>query len=603
MKKKESMCLRLRRNFLSVALLPTLALSLVLCVMSYYLLTQQAINQNHAKLSLAVQSMQTRMELVSDLMNNLSSVNGTSSAWSIDSLYSLLINNNNQKLPFDVYKLPYYRRIRSTISNTYLRNNRYINGVFIITSTGQCYSFSDAMDLLNDAKYDVEYWLNKSSDPNRNYWIMPKGMQQLYSQRLTSRIDSSVTFGMKMYHHNTNNLIALALIDLNKTFFEPLNGITLTGGSLMYVMDDEGILWFTSGMQEETLLRHDSLINRLVGKHGYFLEMNTQRIVAYEHLNNFSGLTIVYDSVSPLTATIFSATMGICAVFCLLALLYATTAALHTSRTLSQPIAHLANEMTNSVQKLPSAVAPNAEMDEIDVLYRRYNEMLDSINQHIKEKYADQLALSLMKMKAMEAQMDSHFLYNTMDCIYSMSLVGGAPDVARVCKSLSDMFRYISKTPSATVTVREEMQHVLDYLTIQQARFRDKVRFDINVDEGIIHKHMLKLILQPLVENAFKHGFSKRPGLYSVNLTGEMKEGSLRFCVIDNGDGMSDERLATVRGMLEGAGETDENVGIGLSNIVSRLRLYYNNSASLTIDGAPQMGTKVIITIPEGKVQ
>lgn len=566
---------RLRKHFLLVGLLPALVLTIALLGVAYYLLSQQALKQNEAALELAANSIQARLEVLSDLFSHLPRTGGTSSELSADSLYSLLTDEAGELLLFQASNLPAFRRIRSAISNTYLRNNRYINGIYLITTSDHLFNFSDSYDPQLSDMGNYSRWRSLMPDDGEMA-LIPSGMSGAYRQSYAAVNETSaLTLVRQIDHIVTRKPLALAIVDINESFFEPLN--ILQDRSQIVMRSSDGAVWYMIGEDVPTALGGARI---------------TRRIPL------FGGVDIELVTASPLTLNMVSNIMLICIGVALLTFAYAVSSSIRNAKRLSAPITNLAREMEGMSGSLPMPISEIGDTREIRQLYTQYNRMLDAINQHIRDKYENELALSRMQMKAMEAQVDAHFLYNTLECVYSMALVNGTQDIARVVKSLSDMFRYISKTSAATVPVKNELQHVQDYFTIQRARYGDSVQLEVAVQDDILDIPILKLCLQPLVENAFKHGFTEVLGEKRIRVVGSRKNGMIRLMVWDNGIGMDDRQLAALVKSLESENESDV-VGVGLSNIVSRLRLQYRDKASILIHSERGKGTTIYLNIPE----
>ncbi len=239
--------------------------------------------------------------------------------------------------------------------------------------------------------------------------------------------------------------------------------------------------------------------------------------------------------------------------------------------------------------------------DEIGVVADSLDTMLDSDQKMIEEIlqgkiriYETQLARQRMEILAYRNQINPHFLYNTLSCMRDMALIHDEDDIAEMAMALSDIFRYAVKG-SNIVSVRDEVIYIGKYAKIIDYRFMGKIRIEVNAPEEVMDLPVIRLFLQPLVENSVFHGLetSVDPGSVSVNISkdGEM----LEFEVVDNGCGMDAETLEKVRESMK---NPKSGTGIGLSNIVQRLRLFYEDDYSFTIDSEEGKGTVIRIQVP-----
>ena len=241
--------------------------------------------------------------------------------------------------------------------------------------------------------------------------------------------------------------------------------------------------------------------------------------------------------------------------------------------------------------------------DEIGTLYNGYNTMAESLNAAIKQDYHDKLVVLDAQMKSLEARINSHFLFNTLESINSMAELEDNEQIATMSLSLGNMFRYTLKTQSELVTVNEELGNVQDYVSIQQIRFDYRFRLVVDMTEDFRQQKVLKLILQPLVENALYHGLKYCSCGDQITITGRKEERYLYIDVLDNGQGMDAEQIRSLEKTLsEEASFTElghrNKQSIGLKNIHSRIELYYGSGYGLSITSDYGKWTNIRIKLP-----
>ena len=241
--------------------------------------------------------------------------------------------------------------------------------------------------------------------------------------------------------------------------------------------------------------------------------------------------------------------------------------------------------------------------DEIGTLYNEYSHMLDEINEGIRREYQNRLIVLDAQMKALEARINSHFLFNTLESINSMAELEDNKDIATMSLALGDMFRYAIKTPGEIVTLSDELKHVDDYVSIQQIRFNGKFRLGKKIPAELQNSPVLKLILQPLVENALFHGLNYCTTGNLITISAVQENQLLHITVSDNGVGMSPETLSALQISLREQNSFSEvghrtGQSIGLRNIHARIQLYYGKNYGLTIASIENRGTQITITIP-----
>jgi two-component system sensor histidine kinase YesM len=206
------------------------------------------------------------------------------------------------------------------------------------------------------------------------------------------------------------------------------------------------------------------------------------------------------------------------------------------------------------------------------------------------------------ELRTLQAQINPHFLYNSLDSIVWMAEAGKTREVIRLVQALSRFFRISLSKGRDLISVGEEVEHVRNYLVIQQMRYSDILEYEIDMPSELRSIPILKMTLQPIVENALYHGIKNKRGKGRIRISGAAgPDRTLRLLVTDNGIGMSEGKLAEIRLLLEdrppnGAGEPDS--GFGLLNVQRRLRLFYGEQYGIAIDSRENVGTMVEITIP-----
>lgn len=228
--------------------------------------------------------------------------------------------------------------------------------------------------------------------------------------------------------------------------------------------------------------------------------------------------------------------------------------------------------------------------DSFDVMLMKI-ERLNAINsQKEKEKIN-------MQLRALQAQINPHFLYNTLENIRSIALEHNIKSIEEMTKALSEIFRY-SISDKNVVTVREELNHIKNYGQILQYRFGARLSIMYFIDENIMDCMIMKFILQPVIENAIIHGVEPKSGAGVVTVIGSVVQGKIQIRVIDNGIGMTEEELQQVEKNLKMQREPSGQRGIGLTNVDMRLKLYYGDIYGVKIESRYEEGTQVTIEIP-----
>lgn len=240
--------------------------------------------------------------------------------------------------------------------------------------------------------------------------------------------------------------------------------------------------------------------------------------------------------------------------------------------------------------------------EELAVLGSSFNQMVERIGNLVEDIRVEQLNLRVTELKLLQAQINPHFLYNTLDTIIWLAEAGKKEEVVMMVTSLSDFFRTTLSKGKDYIRVEEEEAHIRSYLQIQQFRYQDILEYELRIPPELHEYQILKLTLQPLVENALYHGIKNKRGLGKIMVTAQETDGKLIFCVRDNGRGMDPRRLAYVKKVIEGeSADKNEPSGFGLYNVEQRIRLNYGLDYGLSIESEYEKGTEVKVVIPAVK--
>ncbi len=235
--------------------------------------------------------------------------------------------------------------------------------------------------------------------------------------------------------------------------------------------------------------------------------------------------------------------------------------------------------------------------DELSILSDSFNDMAFKLEQQVKSIKLEQENLRYMESKLLQSQINPHFLYNTLDTIIWLIEGNKNKEAIDIVMSLSEFFRIVVSKGRDLITIREEEMHIKSYLEIQQLRYKDILDYEINIPEELYIYQILKMTLQPLVENSLYHGIKMLRARGKITVTGEIVGEDIHFHVIDNGIGMDEERLNALRKEVETPG-SEQSTGFGLANVNKRIKLNYGNRYGLVIQSKKGEGTHIIIKIP-----
>ncbi|MGN7380478.1 Inner membrane protein ypdA [Chlamydia abortus] len=274
---------------------------------------------------------------------------------------------------------------------------------------------------------------------------------------------------------------------------------------------------------------------------------------------------------------------------------------------ISSPLSNLAYGLRQlRFGNLDVRLSDNNRKDEFGYVTNTFNKMIEDQKHLIENHYEQQLRLSRTELKFLQSQINPHFLYNTLDTIYWTAKNYEASEISEMVLNLSRFFRLSLNKGKDTFTVEETMGHLNYYIRVQQLRFLDQFTVEYEISEDSKHLYILKLLLQPLVENAILHGLEKKQSGGHLRIVSRLEDDHLQLTVQDNGVGISAEKLRYIRQELAAAASVVSSAHsaepvedlFGLRNVVSRIKLYYGSEARLSIDSQEEVGTTVLLSIP-----
>lgn len=264
------------------------------------------------------------------------------------------------------------------------------------------------------------------------------------------------------------------------------------------------------------------------------------------------------------------------------------------------PIVTLARSMQGLGIIKETELPQSNRVDEIGLLEMKLYNMSYRIREHIKTEYSINLEKKTAELKALQAQINPHFLQNTLQMIGSMLFTKKPAESYEIIRSLSDMFRYVIRDPDDLASLKAEIEHLNNYMLIQKQRFSSKLSYSLEVDESVMATPIPKLTLQPIVENAFFHGLDNKSGNWELSVSVVREHHAVRIRIYDNGIGIREDKLADLQKRLhQHSGQVwTHGIRIGIQNVASRIQLHFGPDYGITVESEFGAGTTVTVTIP-----
>lgn len=402
---------------------------------------------------------------------------------------------------------------------------------------------------------------------------------------------------------STLQKIGILVFDININLFQgivdPVNAVT-QGNTL--IVDDKGKLIYaspdqggdSSGLLEQNM---DEFLQQATGAEGHFqITLGGKDYLAVYTVSGQTGWTTLVSIpleriLSPVEKTRNTQILTTLAIIA-----FALIVATFISYALTKPLKSMVRLM-KQVQhgNLDVWLHPRYN-DEIGMLGSHFNRMIIRVKDLLQEVTLTEKRKQKADMRALQNQINPHFIYNTLESIRMLAEGSDDPRVAKLTYLLGMQMRYGIVRSEEMVTIQHELDHVRNYLDMLQIRFPDKFSLKIEVQDSLLTLPVIKLVFQPIVENAVFHGLEPKNGPGTIYITGWAEDGNAVFCVEDDGVGMNEDTLQALNNRLMG-GADSEKFGIGLRNVNERLRLDYGSSSGLLVESKPGIGTRVILRI------
>lgn len=485
-----------------------------------------------------------------------------------------------------------------------LNSDHYIESAFLLGSDQDVLSYYSKSSSYYYESLNLEYLkgFDHIYDDKRALTVLPSHKENYFQQD-----DKSV---ITFVRHcldlnllpNSEKIMATLLIDVNSAFVEEIiSRMDLNEKGEIYIVDGTAKPIYMSNQNGERAVELFMSLSTSIedGDRGYQIDDNQyhfyQKIEGADWWIIFnvdqSSVMQLINNLSKLAGFIIIAIVG--------ALIFV---AITFSNSLSKPIRSIINQMKSvSAGDLDTKVQVKASY-EVTQLADAFNHMTDQLRLYIDQAYGAQIKQKEAELNGLKTQIRPHYLYNTLEIIRMSALEESADVTKEMIVSLSEQLKYVIGQYGDKVTLRNELDMIQHYFTIIERRYEGRISLEIDVPKEFYDYQTIKLILQPLVENAVVHGLKLKEGKGKVKVTGRLENQILVLDVLDDGVGMSQETFNKIQILLEGEQMGNELDGhwenIGLKNVHDRLKMTYGADYGLTISSRENLGTKMSIKFP-----
>ncbi|MBO0993205.1 cache domain-containing sensor histidine kinase [Bacillus sp. SD088] len=578
---KTSIQLKLTVYFL-LTLAPLIFISVYSNIQSYKVLKQQLSKQ-------ATSVMHSEVEYIDMIMQNIDEL---SVLISTDQTINHLLNQTTSELtPASILDL---KQILDKVTKFSDANN-YISNISIFHTSSKT-MLSSEYGGKRGLNIEQESWFQQTMEANGQtvLVILPRTEEE----HSNSIFDPDDLIFMRLLDINNpvknNNILAISVPQ--SKFLHFANEFAASNHTQFYLFSNEGKLLSTTvknnKIQTETELQHI--------QEGDFFKIDVSSPYSHWNLVMIQPKDEFYkelDTISLFTIFIIS-----------LSFLLAIWTSWLVYKTIASPLGNLSQGMKRLKQGELNIQLKEGRKDEFGYLTTAFNQMALEQKHLIKDIYEKQLRMTKTELKFLQSQINPHFLYNTLDSVYWMAKDHNAEEISEMVFNLSKFFRLNLMKADETVSLEEEIKHLHYYIRIQQIRFMDHFEVDYKIAENTKYIPVIKLLLQPLIENAILHGLERRKSKGILTIETSIVEDRLKVDIIDNGIGIRIDRLRYILDELNHITiERLKNFNnyqefkpdvFGLRNVKSRLKLFYGDQGDLFIDSKENEGTVVTIYIP-----
>lgn len=409
-----------------------------------------------------------------------------------------------------------------------------------------------------------------------------------------------ITLSRVLVNNRTGAKEGLFFIDLNYSAISDLcNNNTIGNKGYIFVLDDKGNVIYHPKQQLMYGGLHTEHIEEIMAceKDSLTVRDGTERKLYTLSRSQKTGWTVVgaaytsellKNNKQARMLYILAAAILILAVFAISSIL---------SREITKPLRRLSESMSRVEKGEFDRANVDVTMEnEIGSLGKSYNLMTERIHTLMEENVYEQKQKRKSELKALQAQINPHFLYNTLDSIIWMSEAGQSDEVVEMTSALAKLLRQSISNDHEQVELGQEMEYVKNYLTIQKMRYQDKLEYTVEVDPKVRHVMIVKLVLQPIVENAIYHGIKYKGSKGTLRIRAFAESEDVCIVIEDNGIGMDETALNII---FDETQKIHKQNGVGVPNVQKRLKLYYGDKYGITYESKVGIGTRATIRIPQ----
>lgn len=492
-------------------------------------------------------------------------------------------------------KPEYYVEIDKSLQLVYSRYNVIIESVLIDLNQGEFLLYHSDYTSNPSVPYD-HYFNQYKGNKEGFYW------RNIHQDQIFKTNDQV----MSVFRVIENSDKGIVLFNLRDDFFEQVLNKSLIGKNGYLTLISPDGKYESKDVKEEYKLDQKTLhslqrMKKESGQFSYESAAGEEMIVIYDTIqaNKWRLAAIVPENEILNKVNYIKHVTVFFIIMMIVSAIFITNI---VGKYISKPFEKMAEQMRTMNNQSLDFYDETSGPEEMKILHNGFKELFFRIQTLMDQIRLDQEEKRQLEFAIMHAQINPHFLYNTLYSIKGLCDMGLNKDASQMVSALSSFFRIGISKGKEIISIKDEIEHIEHYLFIQEMRYGDDFTYEINIEQEILSYNIIKLSLQPLIENAIYHGVKQKRGLGKISIRGSEKEGSIHLEVADNGNGIEQDKLIEIKRELgESFQEKRGFIGIGLKSVNERINIHFGKEYGLVISSKPGQGTVVSIMIPKTK--
>ena len=470
-------------------------------------------------------------------------------------------------------------------------SNEDIMSIYLVATRFHIKYKMTSVGFMNQENTELYGWYQGiDKDASINTWIRtrPNEYKNYFDEYILTHVSSIHDYNNKVLGHIIININERAL---NRILYDK----QLAQDEKIYLIDENNQIFYTSDRnykEDNSSLQLLNPDNMKSEKGNFFTGKGKNKyLVVYSTLPKYNWKLIYQVPQSVITSELKNIDIFFFSIFVLCVIIFIVLA-FFLYRQIVGPIKDFKVVMDNIGKGNFSVQDYDQDTNnEVVKLYSSINSMTVKVENLIEKNVQMMEQKKEAEMRALQSQINPHFLYNTLDAINWLAVLNQQPEISDMVKNLSRFFRSVISNGKELITIEEELKHVQAYIEIERFRYKNRFKVMYNIDKRLLKHPTLKLIIQPFVENSLNHGFSHREGEGEITIQIFSKDNTIFFEIIDDGKGMTKQQL---KGLME-----KNTQSYGIRNVDDRIKIQYGNDYGVIINSQVNNGTAVLISMPK----